>query len=636
MRSLLLLFLATALVFSASLVDPRWAVPAYVTPGGTFNATFDGPVVVKAAELAAPGVGPIRLEVVSTSGAVATLRVPPGTPLGLYDLVINGGEVYEPKAVWVGNVTGPLRIIQLTDVHVGVELDMASVYRLIHGVLVASSGPYDVIFFTGDLADVGGQVWHYALFVRYASMATKPVFAIPGNHDHAGDDPLVNYRRFIGPPVWYRVVGPYLIIGLDSGHDGFLTDVQVKFYEEVLKRYPDKVKIVLVHHPPFYLRDSYIVETYRGPQDVDRLNRDPTGRGSYYIIYQSYLQNRPAYEKFLDLTIRYKVALVMAGHVHGGNSTIVINGTYFVTTRTLGGSIDTSHGFRTYVVYPDGRVEIGRETWTYKNFAVATWGSRAAQLYIDSEFVGGVVAVDLPGNYTGVRALQGDAKLLDAEVHPMGKYARYTIAVSGRPVWLAVGDYAPAPTVRVEKITPRSPTPGDLVTINFRAEDPAVGVPFIVVNGTRVFASYLEEQPVYIYKFKYSKPVQLSAAAPGGQPLTVQIGTPTATPTPTQTTPQATATATTPAPTPTPQPATTTPPAVSTTQTATTPQATQPSPTASTPLPTATVTSPTPTQAPAPSPTLQPQPAGFPAEVVALIVIAIVGAVVVAALARRR
>jgi len=633
MRNLLLLFLATALVFSASLVDPRWAVPAYVTPGGTFNATFDEPVVVKTAELAAPGVGPIRLEVVSTSGAVATLRVPPGTPLGLYDLVINGGEVYEPKAVWVGNVTGPLRIIQLTDVHIGAEVDMASVYRLIHGVLVANSGPYDVIFFTGDLADVGGQVWQYTLFVRYASMATKPVFAIPGNHDHNGDDPLVNYKRFIGPPVWYRVVGPYLIIGLDSGEHGFLTDGQVKFYEEVLKRYPDKVKIVLVHHPPFYLLNGYVVETYRGPQDVDRLNRDPTGRGSYYLVYQSYLQNRPAYEKFLDLTIRYKVALVMAGHVHGGNSTIVINGTYFVTTRTLAIISNAPHGFRTYVVYPDGRVEVHRETLTfhYKNFAVAVWGSRAAQLYIDSDLVGGVVAVDLPGNYTGVRALQGDAKLLDAKVHPMGKYARYTIAASGRPVWLAVGDYAPAPTIKVEKITPRSPTPGDLVTVNFRAEDPAVGVPFIVVNGTRVFASYLEEQPVYIYKFKYSKPVQLSAAVSGGQPLTVQIGAPTATPspTPTQTTPQATPTATTPAPTPTPQPTTTTP------------QATPPSPiasmpTATAPQPTATVTSLTPTSTPAPLPTLQPQPAGFPIEAIALIVIAAVGAVVVAALARRR
>jgi hypothetical protein len=48
----------------------------------------------------------------------------------------------------------------------------------------------------------------------------------------------------------------------------------------------------------------------------------------------------------------------MSGHVHGGNSTIVINGTYFVTTRTMGGAIDTSHGFRTYVVYPNCTIKI--------------------------------------------------------------------------------------------------------------------------------------------------------------------------------------------------------------------------------------------------------------------------------------
>lgn len=85
-------------------------------------------------------------------------------------------------------MTGPLRIIQLTDIHVGVEPDMASVYRLTHVALYASSGPYDVVFLTGDLADVGDQPWQYALLVRYASTITKPIFAIPGNHDYAGDD----------------------------------------------------------------------------------------------------------------------------------------------------------------------------------------------------------------------------------------------------------------------------------------------------------------------------------------------------------------------------------------------------------------------------------------------------------------
>jgi 3',5'-cyclic AMP phosphodiesterase CpdA len=525
--------------------------------------------------------------------------------------VINGGEIYEPKAVWVGNVTGPLRILQLTDVHVGVILDMASLYRLIHGVLYANSAPVDVVFFTGDHADVGGQPWHHILFVRYASMITKPVFVVPGDHDH-----LVNYRKYQGLPYWYRVVGPYLIIGLDTGFNGYLTDEQVKFYESVLARHPDKVKIVLMHHPPFYLRNSYVVETYRGPQDIDRLSRDPTGRRPFYLVYTSYLQNRPAFEKFLNLTFRYRVAVVMSGHVHGGNSTIIINGTYFVTTRTLGGAIGTSHGFRTYIVYPNGTVKVDPEVLTYRKFAVVTWGSKAAQIYIDSDMVSGTLAIDLPGDYAGVKALNGTAELVKAEKHPLGKYNRYVLKLSGQPIWVVVGEYAPAPKITVEEILPRNPTPGDVVTVTIRAEDPNVGIPFLVINGTRVLASYLEEQPVYLYRFTYKSPTTLTIQAPGGTPITIQIGQPT----PTQTTPAITPTATTPtAPTPTPTPTTT------------------PTPTP-TPSPTVAVSTSTPVAATptVTSPAVTAAPSGLPVEVVALVAIAVVGAVVLALLARKK
>lgn len=624
MKSLLFLILAVFFLAAASVVDPRWGAPAYVTPGGTFNITLDAPASLTSVVLAAPGRPLVPLQVVAAAGDVYVVKVPADAPLGLYDLVINSGEIYEPKAVWVGNVTGPLRVFQMTDEHIGVELDMASVYRLIHAVLLANSGPYDVVFITGDQADVGGQVWHHTLFVRYASSITKPIFVIPGNHDHAGDDALVNYRRFVGPPVWYRVVGPYLIIGLDSGYNGYLTDDQVKFYEEALKKFPDKVKVVLIHHPPFYLKDAYVVETYRGPQDVDRLNKDPTGRRSYYLVYTSYLQNRPAFEKFLNLTIRYKVSLVLSGHVHSGNSTVVLNGTYFVTTRTLGGSIDTSHGFRTFTIYPDGTVEVGREVWTYKNFAVLTWGTKAAQLFIDSDLVKGLLVLDLPGNFTGVKALQGSAQLVKTEQHPLGRYTRYYLDVSGKPVWLAVGDYAPAPSIVVERVMPRSPTPGDLVTLSVRADDPNVGVPFLLINGTRILASYLEEKPVYIYKFKYSAPVALEIAPPGGQPVKVQIGQPPATTTPK-------ATSTTPPPTTT-QPATPTTTAAQTTQT--TPAATPPPVTTTPTRPPVTTTQPPTT----PSATIATAAAGggFPAEVLVLVLIVAVGAVAIAAVSRRR
>jgi 3',5'-cyclic AMP phosphodiesterase CpdA len=568
MRALFLPLLAAAFLLAVSIVDPKWGTPLYVTPGGFLNVTLDAPVAVREVALAAPGASLIRLNF-TASGAVVTAYVPPGTPPGLYDVVINGGEIYEPKAVWVGNVTGPLKILQLTDVHVGVVLDMASFYRLIHGVLYANSAPVDVVFFTGDHAGLSGLLWPHVLFVRYASTITKPVFVVPGDYDNDGH--LVNYRKYQGLPYWYRVVGPYLIIGLNSGYVGYLTDEQVKFYESVLKKYPDKVKIVLVHHPPFYLPNSYVVETYRGPQDIDRLSRDPTGRRPFYLVYTSHLQNRAGFEKFLNLTFRYRVAVVMRGHVHGGNSTIVINGTYFVTTRTLGGAIGTSHGFRSYVVYPNGTVRVDPEVWTYRRFAVVTWGSRAAQIYIDSDLVSGTLAVDLPGDYAGVKALNGNADLVKAEKHPPGKYNRYVIKLSGQPIWVVVGEYAPAPKITVEMILPRSPTPGDVVTLTIRAEDPNVGIPFLVINGTRVLASYIEEQPAYLYRFTYRSPTTVPIQAPGGTPITIQIGQPT------------------------------------TTQTT-------------------TVTSNAVTAA----------PSGLPVEVVALVAIAVVGAVVLALLARKK
>jgi hypothetical protein len=159
----------------------------------------------------------------------------------------------------------------------------------------------------------------------------------------------------------------------------------------------------------------------------------------------------------------------MSGHVHGGNSTVIINGTYFVTTRTLGGSIDTSHGFRTYVVYPNGTVKVDPEVLTYRKFAVVTWGSKAAQIYIDSDMVSGTLAIDLPGDYAGVKALNGTAELVKAEKHPLGKYTRYALKLSGQPIWVVVGEYAPAPKITVERILPRSPTPGDVVTAHHQS-----------------------------------------------------------------------------------------------------------------------------------------------------------------------
>ncbi|MEM1599107.1 MAG: metallophosphoesterase, partial [Pyrobaculum sp.] len=72
------ILLLVALLSAASIVDPRWGTPAYVTPGGAFNITLDAAVAIKSVALAAPGLEkPIELNY-ATSGNVITAKVPPG------------------------------------------------------------------------------------------------------------------------------------------------------------------------------------------------------------------------------------------------------------------------------------------------------------------------------------------------------------------------------------------------------------------------------------------------------------------------------------------------------------------------------------------------------------------------------
>jgi hypothetical protein len=60
-------------------------------------------------------------------------------------------------------------------------------------------------------------------------------------------------------------------------------------------KHPDKVKVVLVHHLPFYLLNSYVVESYRGPQDVDRPNKtQPAGGPTTSSTLATYRTDPPS------------------------------------------------------------------------------------------------------------------------------------------------------------------------------------------------------------------------------------------------------------------------------------------------------------------------------------------------------
>lgn len=76
MRFLFSLLLSAAFLITASIVDPRWGAPIYVTPGSTFNITLDAPAAVNSVALAAPGAPLIQLKF-TTSGNVITANIPP-------------------------------------------------------------------------------------------------------------------------------------------------------------------------------------------------------------------------------------------------------------------------------------------------------------------------------------------------------------------------------------------------------------------------------------------------------------------------------------------------------------------------------------------------------------------------------
>ena len=205
-----------------------------------------------------------------------------------------------------------------------------------------------------------------------------------------------------------------------------------------------------------------------------------------------------------------------------------------------------------------------------------------------------MLTIDLPGLYRGFLVHNGSAQLLEVKTHPLDKYHRYVIKVSKTPFWLTVGEFSPAPLITVERVIPRSPELGDIVTIIARAEDLNIGVPFIYIDGKRVLASYVEERPVYFYRFEYDGPRTIELIAPGGRPPSSEAQRLRCPP------PSPTIPATTPA------------------------------------TPTQTITL-TPTQTPTTTPIIETPTAatGIPLEVLVLLTIAAVGAVVVA-LARRR
>ncbi|RLG88784.1 MAG: hypothetical protein DRO15_02090, partial [Thermoprotei archaeon] len=326
------------------IIDPLYSVPIPTTPGGEFNITLQAPSqsIVSSVVLEAPG-KTCNLTIVSSeaknSQQIIKVHVPTTCKPDLYDLVMyvklgeaQYEEVISHNSVWIyGQELNSLKILHITDAHLDIDArGYPSSWRFETGIHLAEVLNATIVLITGDEVDLGNDVNALKKFREASIKSRKPLFIIPGNHDWAGAGPNFPrlYGLYIGPRYWFRILDKFLIIGLDTGSEGFIDTEQVEFFENICAKYKDKVKIVLMHHPFFgYEAWGYINGSWK---EFDKIQP---------LLYGSWAAQPSIAREFLRIVEEYNVALVISGHIHTDRVVIYNGKTYFITTGTTGGPV---------------------------------------------------------------------------------------------------------------------------------------------------------------------------------------------------------------------------------------------------------------------------------------------------------
>ncbi len=359
--------IASAQTYDLSIEDPLYSVPAITVPGGQFNITLTGDIndtiIINALFIVAPGYNytcSYNVSFMNQTSLVLAVKTPENTTPELYDIYIKVDSrnktiiLHEPRSLWIlKEYPSSITFLHYTDIHIGIRTDNVWAYEFYYSAInLANMLPVDFVVITGDDVDVGSDIASLKLFRTLTNFMRKPTFIIPGNHDHAGVDTITAfeekyYGKYIGRRYWYRVIGKFLLIGLDTGSYGYLDNAQLKWLEKVLEKNNDKVKIILMHHPLFgYDARGYITGTW---EKFSKL---------YNLLYPSWQEHSDSAKEFLRLIEEYNVTMVLAGHIHTDRVVIYNNRTYFITTTTTcaGRRESDYRGFRIIEVNNEGGV----------------------------------------------------------------------------------------------------------------------------------------------------------------------------------------------------------------------------------------------------------------------------------------
>ncbi|ACJ16475.1 metallophosphoesterase [Thermococcus onnurineus NA1] len=401
----------TSLAPGDVLIKPLPGVPAIGLPGDTIEIYPVEGVTIQSLQIISILHGPYDLQILGTENGIVKAKIPEDAAPDVYFLVVKSdkGEVAIPNGVWVmKEAPTVLRIVHGSDLHVTSGSKMGFVcgdyfQKSITGILEYCKNPValhsytatdsfmtyygmvgqdgenviNIILATGDDVDTNGDRAGYELLdnaILHATAAGTPFISVKGNHDH----PPTYYTKYIGPRYFYEVIGDFLIIGLDSrGEERHPEMEQLQWMEQVLKDHPDKIPIVLVHHPFWYISrlNGGVVENLTAFDDNDwqqikkLASWDWVGRNGEYEDIARY---------FLQMVEKYNVRLVLSGHIHKDKPVLYIdkdgNEHWFYALTTTGAPDKTSnppsqtdinrgytkpswYGSQIIYVYSDGKVE---------------------------------------------------------------------------------------------------------------------------------------------------------------------------------------------------------------------------------------------------------------------------------------
>lgn len=243
----------------------------------------------------------------------------------------------------------PLRVVQITDCHLGDEpgvpllnidtdRSLAAVLELIR----AQQPACDLLLATGDLSD-HGSIAAYRRLQHYTRDFAEARW-LPGNHDSAA----VLQETLRGTRCLQRhfVAEHWQVILLDSGVPGevggYLSARELEALRQCLEAEPQRHALICIHHPVFEVGCAWL--------DVQRVGNA---------------------DEFWALVTEFpQVRAVLCGHVHQPSDQIV-NGVRALTTPSTAwqfaaGSADfrvdnRAPGYRWLHLFADGRIDTGVE-----------------------------------------------------------------------------------------------------------------------------------------------------------------------------------------------------------------------------------------------------------------------------------